>query len=84
MIVMSMADNDGVYRGNVINVAGRGGISLLEISMMCWETTWKVLVYFRAHERKRTTSWLKYRIKEYSQASREFDIVTSMSQPCCS
>lgn len=50
MIVMSMADNDGVYRGNVINVAGRGGISLLEISMMCWETTWKVLVYFWAHE----------------------------------
>ena len=41
-------------------------------------------VSFGAHEAERTASWLENGIEEDSEATRELDVVTGMSQPCCS
>lgn len=41
-------------------------------------------VSFRTHEAERTAPWLENGIEEDSEATWEFDIVTGVSQPCCS
>lgn len=41
-------------------------------------------VSFRTHEAERTASWLEDGIEQDSKTTRELDVVTGVSQPCCS
>lgn len=41
-------------------------------------------ISFWAHKAEWTASVFENRIEQYTQASRELDIVTCVSQPCCS